>query len=90
MKTKDCEVCGDRMAVRGEEDLGGPIQSNPTTPAFLFPKTYGCEKWTYGKIRILLDLWNVARASRLRSHIVRSQARRLTYMNTCENPCGFV
>ncbi|MFM8831766.1 MAG: flagellar type III secretion system pore protein FliP [Spartobacteria bacterium] len=35
---------------------------------------------------MLLDFWNVARASRLRSYVVRSQARRLTYMNACENP----
>jgi len=36
MKTKGCEVCGDRMAVRGEEDLGSPIQSNPN-PGVLIP-----------------------------------------------------
>jgi len=38
------------------------------------------------KIRMLLDFWNVARSSRLRSYVVRSQEIRLTYMNACENP----
>ncbi|MFM8983782.1 MAG: hypothetical protein ACKOLA_12960, partial [Spartobacteria bacterium] len=33
-----------------------------------------------------MDFWNVARASRLRSYVVRSQARRQTYMNACKNP----
>jgi len=36
MKTKNCEVCGDRMAVRAEEALGDPIQSKPN-PGVLIP-----------------------------------------------------